>query len=93
MQRTPTYDVHEHVRQIQPFTDNYVVIFENLLLLIQYHYLFGVFFNIECFLFRSPTIAGGLFSIDRGYFDYIGKYAVDMEIWGGENLELSLRVC
>jgi len=35
---------------------------------------------------RTPMIAGGLFMIDREYFGRIGKYDMDMDIWGGENL-------
>jgi polypeptide N-acetylgalactosaminyltransferase 5 len=51
-------------------------------------------YNLVQFLFllRTPTMAGGLFSIDREYFELIGKYDEGMEIWGGENLELSFRV-
>ncbi|CAK9300295.1 unnamed protein product [Gordionus sp. m RMFG-2023] len=40
----------------------------------------------------TPTHAGGLFSIDRDYFKYLGEYDEGMEVWGSENLELSLRV-
>ncbi|XP_053214639.1 polypeptide N-acetylgalactosaminyltransferase 13-like [Panonychus citri] len=42
--------------------------------------------------FRTPIMAGGLFAIDRSYFYSIGSYDDQMDIWGGENIELSLRV-
>ncbi len=41
---------------------------------------------------RSPTMSGGLFAIDRDFFNYIGKYDEGMIIWGAENLEFSFRV-
>ena len=40
---------------------------------------------------RTPTMAGGLFSIDREYFHHIGAYDEGMQIWGGENLEVAHR--
>ena len=37
-------------------------------------------------------MAGGLLAADRKYFFEIGAYDPGMDIWGGENLEISFRV-
>lgn len=41
---------------------------------------------------QQPTMAGGLFSIDRAFFYEIGSFDEQMKIWGGENIEISFRV-
>ena len=42
--------------------------------------------------FPTPTMIGCAFAIDREFFFASGAYDDQMKIWGGENVEMSVRV-
>eukprot|EP00928_Gymnodinium_smaydae_P048267 TRINITY_DN3225_c0_g2_i2.p1 TRINITY_DN3225_c0_g2~~TRINITY_DN3225_c0_g2_i2.p1 ORF type:complete len:561 (+),score=47.73 TRINITY_DN3225_c0_g2_i2:33-1715(+) len=39
----------------------------------------------------TPAMPGGLFAVDRLFFEKLGFYDEGLRVWGGENIELSLK--
>lgn len=41
---------------------------------------------------RTPMIAGGLFVINKIYFEKLGKYDMQMDVWGTFEIKLSVLI-
>lgn len=41
---------------------------------------------------RTPTMLGAIFVIRKTYFEHLGYYDEELDLWGGENMELSFKV-
>lgn len=41
---------------------------------------------------HSPSMVGGQFSISKEFWERIGMYDPELQIWGAENFEISLKV-
>uniref|UniRef100_A0A5S6QK62 Polypeptide N-acetylgalactosaminyltransferase n=1 Tax=Trichuris muris TaxID=70415 RepID=A0A5S6QK62_TRIMR len=54
----------------------------------------GYFNSTEKYIepLSSPTMAGGVYAIWKSLFHHLGDYDNGMQLWGGENVEMSIRV-
>ena len=49
-------------------------------------------FNCETDNFRTAALIGCTLAIERNYFFEMGAFDEGMDVWGGENIELPVRV-
>lgn len=42
--------------------------------------------------YPTPALSGGIFGIWRDYWERMGTYDINMTDWGGEHIEMSLRI-
>ncbi len=42
--------------------------------------------------FKKKNLSGCAFAVDKSFFESSGSFDPEMRIWGGENVELSVRV-
>ena len=48
--------------------------------------------KFRIFGLSSPVTIGTIFAIDKEFFEDIGAFDEGMQLWGGENIDLPIRV-